>query len=280
MIWFRSIMSSTPSPPQNTRSSARFAPYRQALSDLSIRTRTPIPSLVFSFALLHELTAIVPFVGFFWAGRQLGIGDGIIYSLTQPIPSSGDEGSGSATAIRRIMREKVNQWVDEGEVWAEKVGKRYGWFGFEKVTPGNKIDSGRPSGHVEKSRGESGRIIAGNVANVVFAYAANKVSNFEDWNLNILPIFFRHSCPSVWDFRCTSRLRSLEVWYSLYTAFSQKLSDGVLAEVHEWDHCTPDVGHDIRHTITTMLPRSQLWRRRHATVAGGTCWATNQESLG
>ncbi|CUA70571.1 hypothetical protein RSOLAG22IIIB_08986 [Rhizoctonia solani] len=87
--------------------SPRNRPYIQALQRLSARTGAPISSLVVSFGILHEVTALVPLVGVFFGARAVGAGDRAI----ELVPS---------------------EWVKEGEEWAGRVGRRYGLFGFEK----------------------------------------------------------------------------------------------------------------------------------------------------
>lgn len=130
--------------------SSRFAPYRQALSALSARTKTPLPSLIFSFAVLHELTALVPLVGVFYGAKTFGVGEKIVSAVVDDDPEDGQYG---------WVREKCKIWVEEGESWAGRIGRRYGVLGFEK---GQK-----PDGHRHE--------IAGDVANAVFAYGMTKV---------------------------------------------------------------------------------------------------------
>ena len=131
--------------PTNTR----FGPYKNALKALSAKTRTPLPSLVVSFGALHELTAIVPLVGTFYAARALGIGERVVGSVLSERESG-------------WVVDKCRNWVEEGDSWAERVGRRYGVFGFEK---GSK-------------KGEGVSLIAGDVANAVVAYAVTKVCRY------------------------------------------------------------------------------------------------------
>ncbi|KAJ6497688.1 hypothetical protein C8R45DRAFT_1129844 [Mycena sanguinolenta] len=118
--------------------------YRDALAAVSARTGTPLSSLVLSFGILHELTAIVPLVGIFYTARTLGVGERVVASL----PTEKDN----------WVAQKCSTWVDDGQKWAARVGKRYGVFGFEKGGLDN-INSER---------------IVGDVANAVVAYAATK----------------------------------------------------------------------------------------------------------
>ncbi|KAF9228430.1 hypothetical protein BS17DRAFT_773701 [Gyrodon lividus] len=133
---------------------SHFALYRNALTALSARTGTPLPSLIFSFAVLHELTAIAPLVGVFFTARGLGVGERIVNQfLDHP---KDDQPLG-------WMSRQFTQWADEGEQWAGRVGRRYGIFGFEKGQSADQGDTHRLSGK-----------LAGDVANAVLAYGAVK----------------------------------------------------------------------------------------------------------
>ncbi|KAJ7818160.1 hypothetical protein B0H14DRAFT_3474004 [Mycena olivaceomarginata] len=121
--------------------------YRDALAAVSARTGAPLSSLVLSFAVLHELTAVVPLVGIFYAARSLGVGERVVATL----PTEKDN----------WVAHKCSTWVDDGQKWAARVGRRYGVFGFEKGGPENQIP-------VNSDR------IVGDVANAVVAYAATK----------------------------------------------------------------------------------------------------------
>ncbi|KAH9949247.1 hypothetical protein B0H21DRAFT_144843 [Amylocystis lapponica] len=136
-----------PTPPPTTPSS-RFAPYKEALNVLAARTRTPLPSLVLSFAILHELTAIVPLVGFFFSARALGVGERVVNAAG----SIADSEQGWVAA-------RSKEWMAEGQHWAERVGRRYGFFGFAK-------GAGRGDGASAR--------LAGDVANAVVAYCLTK----------------------------------------------------------------------------------------------------------
>ncbi|OSX61693.1 hypothetical protein POSPLADRAFT_1145256 [Postia placenta MAD-698-R-SB12] len=154
--WHREY-STTPPP------SSRFAPYRQALNALAERTRTPLPSLVFSFAILHEITAIVPLIGFFYGARTLKAGDRLIASLPERIDDSELIAPGEGW-----MAAKGREWWREGTSWAERVGRRYGIFGFEKRDHGEQV------GGPVKSAVAGG--VSADVANAVVAYCLTKAS--------------------------------------------------------------------------------------------------------
>lgn len=141
-------------------SSGHFAAYKNALKALSTRTGASLPSLILSFGILHEITAIVPLVGVFYGARTLGIGESVIKSITY-------DKSHSTTTDVHWLREKSRSWVDEGDRWAGRVGRRYGIFGFEKQPPGTAAlvaDSVQTSSHV-----------SGDIANAIVAYGVTKV---------------------------------------------------------------------------------------------------------
>ncbi|KAF8178628.1 hypothetical protein K438DRAFT_1268574 [Mycena galopus ATCC 62051] len=119
--------------------------YRDALAAVSARTGTPLSSLVVSFAVLHEITAVVPLVGIFYAARTFGVGERVVAAL----PTEKDN----------WVAQKCSTWVDDGQQWAARVGRRYGVLGFEKGGPATPLNSDR---------------IVGDVANAVVAYAATK----------------------------------------------------------------------------------------------------------
>lgn len=127
-------------------SSPRFAAYKSALQAISTRTGTPLPSLVLSFAILHEVTAIAPLFAGFYAARTLGVGERVV-SYVADSESTG------------WMQDKMKSWMEEGEQKAERIGRRYELFGYEKGTTIQRLN------------------IAGDIANFVVAYGATKVGN-------------------------------------------------------------------------------------------------------
>ncbi|THH27803.1 hypothetical protein EUX98_g6385 [Antrodiella citrinella] len=153
---------------------SRFAPYTQALTALSQRTRTPLPSLVISFAVLHELTALVPLAGFFFGARALGVGN----TLVRAVADNTDQGWAG---------EKGKEWMEEGERWAERVGRRYGVFGFEKRVRGHgQTDA---TADEPRSTDQVTSRLAGDAANAIVA----------------------PSCQYEWACLCISRQHSLGV---------------------------------------------------------------------
>jgi hypothetical protein len=135
------------------------ASYKDALKSLSTKTGAPLGSLVVSFAVLHEITAVVPLIGIFYASRSLGVGERFVATLVDSGPPS--EGG--------FIREKCRLWVHEGEEWAGKVGRRYGIFGFPQTPKGTKFE--------REALEQTSNRIAGDVANAVLAYGATKVNH-------------------------------------------------------------------------------------------------------
>ncbi|KXN87493.1 hypothetical protein AN958_08798 [Leucoagaricus sp. SymC.cos] len=162
-------MSSDPPQPKG-----KFSPYTNALKTLSARTKTPLPSLILSFGILHEVTAIVPLIGVFYASRALGVGEAIVNTVIKDTAPSFNRNStltstaesGDAQGAVSWGKEKVRGWVEEGDKWAERVGRRYGVFGYEKRKPGEVM------GEMESTK--PGHRIAGDVANAVVAYGVTK----------------------------------------------------------------------------------------------------------
>lgn len=150
-------------------SNGRFARYRQTLAAISARTGTPLPSLILSFGILHELTAVVPVVAIFYGAKTLGIGERVVSSIIEDTQAN-DFGVEATTASQSNAqltwaKQKMKTWVEEGDRWAIRIGRRYGIFGYEKRAPGTVDD-------VEEMAKAH---IAGDVANAVFAYGATKV---------------------------------------------------------------------------------------------------------
>jgi hypothetical protein len=138
--------------------------YKDALKSLSVRTGAPLSSLVISFGVLHEITAIVPLIGIFYGAKSLGVGESLVNSIVESDPS--DSG---------VIRNQCRVWVHEGEAWAERVGRRYGIFGFPQTQKGTKFEYDQ----------EVGGKIVGNVADAVLAYGATKVG-FRPSSLHII----------------------------------------------------------------------------------------------
>ncbi|CAL1711995.1 unnamed protein product [Somion occarium] len=148
-----------------SRPRTKFAPYIEALKAISTRTGSPLPSLVLSFAILHEFTAIAPLAGFFLGARTLGVGDRIVQQVAQPL-------SDPDSVYGNLAREKCRQWVDEGGKWAQRVGTRYGVFGFEKQSKNDRTRAGQEDAVIVD--GALSSRLAGDAANAILAYGLTK----------------------------------------------------------------------------------------------------------
>ncbi|KAG2054111.1 hypothetical protein BDR06DRAFT_1008065 [Suillus hirtellus] len=119
-----------------SNSGGRFAPYKNVLTAISKRAGTPLPSLIVSFAILR-------------------VGERVVNAVALQQDGSIDD--------QYWVNTRLRSWVDEGEQWAGRVGRRYGIFGFEK---GKVVDQTQTS--------ELSGKLAGDVANAVLAYGAVK----------------------------------------------------------------------------------------------------------
>jgi len=142
--------------------------YRTTLGAISARTGTALPSLITSFAILHEVTAIVPLVAVFYAARSAGVGEQVIRAVQ--LSTQERSGDKSAGAAHRWVKQTGREWMGEGEQWVGRVGRRYGIWGFEKRRPGDVGHAGREVEQEEMVM----KSIAGDVANAMVAYGVTK----------------------------------------------------------------------------------------------------------
>lgn len=111
----------TPQAEQAVTSSGRVRKYLPRLQDLSKRTGVPLPSLAISFLVLHEVTAVLPVIGFYYLFSALGIGFTIIQWLDR---TTGDNGNEDTRGWKGV----VKGWYAEAQGKIDRVGKRYGWW--------------------------------------------------------------------------------------------------------------------------------------------------------
>jgi len=153
-----------------TRLPPRLRTYAAQLQKLSLRTGTPLTSLALSFAILHELTAIVPLVGIYWGARAWGVGEKMKDYWPENNASNTGEERTDASSQRTtsqnagIINETLARWTKEGERRVARVGARYGILGFEK---GQSV--------TEQDMQKLGGRVAVEVANGAFAYMVVKV---------------------------------------------------------------------------------------------------------
>ena len=151
------VMPDSP-PPRSPEANSIVSRYRTTLAGISARTGTALPALITSFAILHEATAIIPLVGVFYACRTFGVGERVV-DYAREVSSSR---STIAKGHESWAKETTERWMKEGEQWTERVGRRYGIWGFEKGAAPTTTTTGRSK-------------IAGDVANALVAYCATKV---------------------------------------------------------------------------------------------------------
>jgi len=152
----------TPNKPQS-----RLSKYIPRLDAISTKSGLPLPSLAVSFAILHELTAILPLIALFFAFQAFGIGGSIIKWASQQ--EDGDDlGLGSY----------IRDWLQEGQRRVDKVARRYGLFGYEKgskaLDAADQLSSEDQALQVAAAAKQS--TAAAGVANAVAAYVVVKVS--------------------------------------------------------------------------------------------------------
>ncbi|KAL0955855.1 hypothetical protein HGRIS_002057 [Hohenbuehelia grisea] len=157
---------------------SRFAAYRTALNAVSARTGTPLPSLIVSFGILHELTAILPVIGAFYASRHLGLGEQLVTAMTGDKTAEAATTSGVLGSEDSWLKSKGRVWMEEGEQWAGRIGRRYGIWGFEKRMSGESDGN-----EVVPSPNFNSEKLAGDVANAVVAYAFTKVGSCVEWGI-------------------------------------------------------------------------------------------------
>ncbi|GAA6007792.1 hypothetical protein JCM11491_003965 [Sporobolomyces phaffii] len=138
------------------------------------------PSLVASFLILHELTAIVPLSVLFGAFHYLGLGAGIVAWTLAESESDSTAPTGvqhGGTWSAEGARIKVREWIREGEDKAERVGRRYGWFGWDKESKLERDE--RRTARIAQAGtpqdlGIDSLSVTGDVANVAAAYLVVK----------------------------------------------------------------------------------------------------------
>ncbi|KAM0788208.1 hypothetical protein ACM66B_001366 [Microbotryomycetes sp. NB124-2] len=137
-----------------------------------LRARYPnidTPSLVASFLILHEVTAVVPlFVGF-WTLKTLGVGAAVVGWIAAETPADEERG---------WLAMKTQEWMQQGQEQAAKIGRRYGVFGYSKETPEQRRERKQRQAEDEQNQNalpeHAGLAIGGDVANLVASYVAVK----------------------------------------------------------------------------------------------------------
>ncbi|KAK0531342.1 Serine--tRNA ligase, mitochondrial [Tilletia horrida] len=155
-----------PPPPPPQRPPSRLQASLAQIRALAQRHGSDPTSLVASFLVLHELTALLPLVLLFWIFQLLGAGQFFLSWLgAEPQGESGGQG----------LKSMVNGWVQEGMRRAERVGRRYGLFGLEKKDKsGSGSASASAGAEAEDASSPQSVALVGSFANAVAAYACVK----------------------------------------------------------------------------------------------------------
>lgn len=161
----------------------RLERYAPALAQLSQRTGVSLQALTGAFLVLHEATAVVPVFLIYWLLHFFGVGAGLVAWLADvntasssassssssvPVDHESSQGAGGVTNETHEWKQLVHEWYEEGARKVERVGRRYGWLGYEKGSkPGQE-----PDAHAEQIVTKD----AGAVADAIAAYVIVKVS--------------------------------------------------------------------------------------------------------
>ena len=167
---FRRLRPSSHAQPHTRRPTSSARPSLLSSYIATLRTRYPNAdpaSLIASFLILHELTAIVPLGLGFWGLKSLGVGERAVdWALTN---NDVDGESG-------WVQVEVRKWIGEGEAQAERVGRRYGALGYEKETRKERDQRKAAQAEGELVKAPKAYHATGDVANLAAAYVAVKVS--------------------------------------------------------------------------------------------------------
>lgn len=155
--------------------------FRARLTQLSASTGTDLASLTASFLLLHELTAIIPLVCFFYLFGFLGVGEEICRWL-ENVSAEEDISDKSVAVVKGPagtldwVQHKVAGYFEDGMTRGERYARRKGWWGFEKGSQDEMTTTINDGSDVATSTNEGRNKLAGQFANAVAAYVVTKVS--------------------------------------------------------------------------------------------------------
>ncbi|CAO1621177.1 unnamed protein product [Jaminaea pallidilutea] len=170
VVWFESQSASMAMPSSSSPSRSKI---RERLASLSRSTGTDLASLTASCLILHEITAIVPLVLFFYLLSFFGLGVGLCEWFMAE--ANGDHAGSSDAAgstwgdMRERWRLEVGRWIREGMTRAEKYARSKGWWGFEKGSQGETDTQDDTDSNAQQK-------LVGAFANAVGAYVLTKVS--------------------------------------------------------------------------------------------------------
>ena len=121
------------------------------------RNGTDAPTMVASFLLLHELTAIVPLIVLFYAFGALGVGTAVLQWLL----GDSEEGSREDDGENKSVAARFRAWARLKEERFERYCRKRGYLGFEKQDA-ETIDAANDLGKSSH--------LAGSFANMAAAY--------------------------------------------------------------------------------------------------------------
>ncbi|OCF76509.1 hypothetical protein I204_02205 [Kwoniella mangroviensis CBS 8886] len=174
----KKFYTTSPTPPHPVSSKSpliqRYAP---SLHSLSVKTGVPLPSLVLSFMVLHEITAILPIFLIYWIFSTLGVGLGMVRWIMDVGHLDVDDSTSTQESgeDRSVIKRWIRDWYVEGENRIGKIGKRYGIFGYTKVDKDkNNEDQDGIAQEVKVVDARSGSGAASKVADAIAAYVVVK----------------------------------------------------------------------------------------------------------
>lgn len=141
----------------NAGSQSRLQRALTQVRSIAKKNGTDAPTMVASFFILHELTAIVPLALLFYVFGALGVGTAVLQWLLGEDRDGADHGDEGA----RSFGAKFRQWARIKEERFERYCRRKGYLGFEKQDA-EAIDQARDLGNSSH--------LAGSFANLAAAY--------------------------------------------------------------------------------------------------------------
>lgn len=154
-----------PEKDEKVKKASLFTRSIESVRQAAKRSGTDPASMVFSFMILHELTAILPLIAIFYILCALGTGA----SVMQWLLDASDAQNGSKSEMMMGLRASLREYIHEGMQRAERYGRKKGWFGFEKGSQVQDVEIDANS--IAYPNVEA---IAGTFANAVAAYAITK----------------------------------------------------------------------------------------------------------
>lgn len=149
----------------NVKKPSLFRRSLDSVRQAAKRSGTDPASMVVSFMVLHELTAILPLIAIFYILCALGTGASVMQWLLDASHTQSGQESGMMASLRASLRD----YIQEGMQRAERYGRKKGWFGFEKGSEIKDVEI-----DAQNKASPNAEAIAGTFANAVAAYAITK----------------------------------------------------------------------------------------------------------